>query len=75
MLRLSIDGKIIWANDQYYILTGCEPVEGGQRFLFLDVFLDEDRESALEAVSKTSLYLAPLVLQSRASRPVLYMAT
>lgn len=58
MLRLSIDGKIIWANDQYYILTGCEPIEGGQKFLFLDVFLDKDRESALEAVSKPSLYLA-----------------
>lgn len=57
MLRLSIDARIIWANHQYFALTDSQPIEGGQKFLFLDVFLDEDCESAFKAVSKVSLYL------------------
>ncbi|TVY93506.1 Two-component system protein A [Lachnellula willkommii] len=53
MLRLSTDGKVLWANDQYYDLTGQSIKEEG-RFQFLDNFHDEDRENAVAAWNRLS---------------------
>ncbi|TVY25426.1 Sensor protein [Lachnellula hyalina] len=53
MLRLSIDGKVLWANDQYYDLTG-KSNQAEERFQFLDNFLAEDREKAFAAWNRLS---------------------
>ncbi|TVY18648.1 Two-component system protein A [Lachnellula arida] len=53
MLRLSTDGKVLWANDQYYDLTG-QSIKAEGRFQFLDNFHDEDRENAVAAWNRLS---------------------
>ncbi|TVY44434.1 Hybrid signal transduction histidine kinase K [Lachnellula occidentalis] len=54
MLRLSVDGRILWANDQYYELTGKSIQAVPQRFQFLDSFLGEDLENAVSAWNRLS---------------------
>ncbi|KAA8570726.1 hypothetical protein EYC84_000121 [Monilinia fructicola] len=50
MLQLSIEGKIIWANNMYYQVTGHPgPEEPQYNFSFLDVLVDDDRGHALRA--------------------------
>lgn len=63
MLRLSVEGKKLWANDQYSSLTGCTPIEGGETFQFLEVFLEEDQDIALEAVSNSFICHLSLTLR------------
>ncbi|KAB8297732.1 hypothetical protein EYC80_001534 [Monilinia laxa] len=53
MLQLSIEGKIIWANNMYYQVTGHPgPEEPQYNFSFLDVLFDDDRPQALRAWAK-----------------------
>lgn len=50
MQHLSVDGDILWANDQYYKLTGHSREAAAQyKFSFIDVFLDEDQHKAVNA--------------------------
>jgi signal transduction histidine kinase len=49
MQHLSVDGTTIWANDQYYKLTGHSREEAAQyKLSFIDVFIDEDQDKALD---------------------------
>lgn len=50
MQHLSFDGKMIWANEQYYNMTGHSRLEKLQyKNSFIDVFLEEDQTKALDA--------------------------
>lgn len=50
MLQLSTEGKILWANDMYYRITGHPgPEEPQYNYSFLDVFIEEDRSQTLQA--------------------------
>ena len=50
MQHLSLDGDTIWANEQYYNLTGHPRPENVQyKYSYLDVLHDEDRDKALAA--------------------------
>lgn len=50
MLQLSTEGRILWANDMYYQITGHPgPEEPQYNFSFLDVLVDEDRTQGLRA--------------------------
>ncbi|KAF7947546.1 hypothetical protein EAE96_008632 [Botrytis aclada] len=50
MLQLSTEGKILWANDMYYRITGHPgPEEPQYNYSFLDVFVEEDRSQTLQA--------------------------
>lgn len=49
MQHLSFDGKTIWANEQYYNMTGHSRLEKMQyKHSFIDVFLEEDQPKALD---------------------------
>ncbi|TGO61083.1 hypothetical protein BCON_0030g00410 [Botryotinia convoluta] len=50
MLQLSTEGKILWANDMYYRITGHPgPEEPQYSYSFLDVLIEEDRSQTLQA--------------------------
>ncbi|KAF5872318.1 putative histidine kinase m3ypp protein [Botrytis fragariae] len=50
MLQLSTEGKILWANDIYYRITGHSgPEEPQYNYSFLDVLIEEDRSQTLQA--------------------------
>ncbi|RKF59355.1 hypothetical protein OnM2_060027 [Erysiphe neolycopersici] len=49
MLYLSVEGKKIWANDEYYRLTGHpRGEESNHPFSFIDTYIAEDRARARE---------------------------
>lgn len=48
MQHVRLDGTMIWANDQYYNLTGhSRESEAQYKLSFLDMVLEEDRDRAL----------------------------
>jgi len=49
MQHLDLDGKIIWANDQYYELTGQRPEQLDYVLAFASVYLEDDRQKAADA--------------------------
>jgi PAS domain S-box-containing protein len=49
MIHMGLDGSIIWANDQYYALSGMTAEEHLGSFKFWDVYIDEDIPRAQEA--------------------------
>lgn len=49
MQHLNVHGKIIWANDQYYELTGHQPGQHNYSLAFATVYLEEDRPKAADA--------------------------
>lgn len=49
MIHMGLDGSIIWANDQYYTLSGMSAEEHLGHFKFWDVYADEDLPRAKEA--------------------------
>lgn len=49
MIHMGLDGTIIWANDQYYALSGMTAEEHLGSFKFWDVYIDEDRPRVQEA--------------------------
>ncbi|TGO15022.1 hypothetical protein BTUL_0045g00320 [Botrytis tulipae] len=50
MLQLSTEGKILWANDMYYRITGHPgPEEPQYNYSFLDVLIEGDRSQTLQA--------------------------
>lgn len=49
MVHVSIDGKIIWANDHYYALSGKDAEHQQGEWQFFDVYLEEDLPKAEEA--------------------------
>jgi len=52
MQHLDLDGNIIWANDQYYELTGHRPEQLDYALAFKNVYLEEDRPKAVDAWRK-----------------------
>jgi len=53
MQQLSVEGDTIWANEQYYQLTGHpRPEEAQYKFSFLDVFHEEDIDKARDSWSR-----------------------
>lgn len=42
MCHVSVDGKMLWANDQYFRLAGRTAEEHTANFSFYDAYLDED---------------------------------
>ncbi|KAL5381608.1 hypothetical protein DPSP01_007056 [Paraphaeosphaeria sporulosa] len=49
MIHMGLDGKIIWANDQYYALSGMTAEEHLELVSFWDVYVEEDLPKAQEA--------------------------
>ncbi|KAL1612148.1 hypothetical protein SLS60_000371 [Paraconiothyrium brasiliense] len=49
MIHMGLDGSIIWANDQYYALSGMTAEEHVGLFKFWDVYIEEDLPRAKEA--------------------------
>ncbi|KAF2450845.1 hypothetical protein P171DRAFT_349353 [Karstenula rhodostoma CBS 690.94] len=49
MIHMGLDGNIIWANDQYYALSGMTAEEHLGLFTSWDVYIEEDIPRALEA--------------------------
>lgn len=49
MIHMGLDGNIIWANDQYYTLSGMTAEEQTGLFKFWDVYTEEDLPKAVEA--------------------------
>lgn len=49
MIHMGLDGNIIWANDQYYTLSGMSAEEQSGLFKFWDVYLEEDLPRGKEA--------------------------
>lgn len=43
MCNVATNGKIIWANEQFYILHGMDPKKNNKEFAFFDVYSDEDK--------------------------------
>jgi PAS domain S-box-containing protein len=48
MCHVSMDGHMLWANDQYYRLSGMSAEEHVPRYSFFDAYLKEDRPKAIE---------------------------
>lgn len=48
MCHVSLDGQMLWANDHYYHLSGRTAAEHATKYIFFDVYLDEDRHKAVE---------------------------
>lgn len=49
MIHMGLDGSIIWANDQYFTLSGMSSDAQEGSFKFWDVYIDEDIPRAQEA--------------------------
>jgi PAS domain S-box-containing protein len=49
MIHMGLDGSIIWANDQYYALSGRTAEEHLGLFKFWDAYIDEDQSRAHDA--------------------------
>ncbi|KAJ4292519.1 hypothetical protein N0V90_009182 [Kalmusia sp. IMI 367209] len=49
MIHMGLDGSIIWANDQYFALSGLSAEEQRGLFKFWDVYLEEDLPRAKDA--------------------------
>jgi PAS domain S-box-containing protein len=52
MCHISIDGHMLWANDQYYRLSGRTAEEHEPQNALFDAYADEDRPRAEEAFAK-----------------------
>lgn len=48
MVHVSLDGRILWANEQYYRLAGRSAEDHANNYSFFDVYHDEDRPKALD---------------------------
>jgi PAS domain S-box-containing protein len=46
MVHMTVEGDVIWANDQYYALHGLPKDQQTGKLDFLDVYADEDRAKA-----------------------------
>ncbi|KAG9234049.1 hypothetical protein BJ875DRAFT_27016 [Amylocarpus encephaloides] len=52
MLHSSTNGELIWANEEYWKLTGHTPHGAKHKFSFLDLFVDEDHAVARSSWSE-----------------------
>ncbi|ESZ95196.1 putative histidine kinase M3C8p [Sclerotinia borealis F-4128] len=69
MLQLSMEGKILWANQMYYELTGHPgPEEPQYNFSFLDILIDEDRALNLQSWARLHTGQSHIETTSRLKR-------
>jgi signal transduction histidine kinase/PAS domain-containing protein len=48
MCHVSMEGRMLWANEHYYRLSGAGPEEHAAPFSFYDVYFDEDKPKVTE---------------------------
>ncbi|RVX71736.1 hypothetical protein B0A52_03920 [Exophiala mesophila] len=64
MLRVSMTGNIVWANRQYYEITG-HPYDDHYEFSFLDPLHPDDKDTVTELWNKMADSLEPIDVQVR----------
>jgi len=48
MCHVSLHGDMLWANDHYYELSGCDVTQHAKPFAFLDAYHESDRPNAVD---------------------------
>ncbi|KAJ4357153.1 uncharacterized protein N0V89_001728 [Didymosphaeria variabile] len=68
MIHMGLDGSIIWANDQYYTLSGMTAEEHVGFFKFWDVYIEEDLPRAQDAWTTLSSGVNHISIELRLKR-------